>query len=483
MSPSDTMPDTRCCPSTTTMRRIWQSFILVAASLTSSSSLQQTTSELMASRTFVVRASRPSATPRTTMSRSVIIPTRRSPSVTGMGPTSSDFILAAASWRVWSGRTVSTDRVITSLIFMRASCWCAREGSCAYTSMTDSMASAAARQAKSAYLTPSADTRERFVITRLRSPEAERQDTAREVREGLTAEVPALPSKFFYDARGSALFERITMLPEYYPTRVEEAIHARVALEIVRRTRPAEWVELGSGLGTKTRRMLDAIAAVKGRPAACILLDVDEAALRASLTNLTLVYPMLRARGIVGDFLRDIAAIGPSQGNRMMGFLGGTIGNLHPDSVPGFLRAAASVLAPGDSFLLGVDLVKDVARLEAAYNDRAGVTAEFNRNILRVVNARLGADFEVEAFEHVAFYDTTRHWIEMRLRATRATAVHIPEAGIDRAFAAGDEIRTEISCKYTRDRFADVLSGTGLAVDAWHTDAAAQFAVVPLRRA
>src|SRR5687767_14203752 len=172
--------------------------------------------------------------------------------------------------------------------------------------MTDSMAHASARQAKSVSLTSPATALPRFEITRVRSAEEEHAAMAREVREGLSGDLPSLPSKYFYDARGSALFERITNLPEYYPTRVEEAIHARVAMEIVRRARPAEWVELGSGLGSKTRRMLDAIAAVNGRPAACVLLDVDEAALRASLTTLTLVYPVLSARGIVGDFLRDI---------------------------------------------------------------------------------------------------------------------------------------------------------------------------------
>ena len=139
--------------------------------------------------------------------------------------------------------------------------------------------------------------------------------------------------------------------------------------------------------------------------------------------------------------------------------------------MPAFFRAAASVLDPGDTFLLGVDLVKDAARLKAAYNDRAGVTAEFNRNLLRVINARLGADFDVAAFEHVAFYDPARQWIEMRLRATRPTAVHIPKAGVERAFARGDEIRTEISCKYTRERLEGLLQGTGLAVEAWYTDA------------
>jgi L-histidine N-alpha-methyltransferase len=319
-------------------------------------------------------------------------------------------------------------------------------------------------------------------ITRLRTPEEDLEDMAAEVRDGLEATPPALPSKYFYDARGSALFERITALPEYYLTRVEEEIHRRAAADIVDRARPRELVELGSGMGAKTRRLLDAMAARDEGLRSCILLDVDEAALRSSLATLTAAYPDLQARGIVGDFLRDIPAVGRGDGGRMIGFLGGTIGNLDPTRVPAFFKAAASVLDPGDTFLLGADLVKDIRRLEAAYNDRAGVTAEFNGNLLRVINARLGADFEVAAFAHVAFYDPSRQWIEMRLRAIRRTAVHIPQAGVERTFARGDEIRTEISCKYTRERLEGLLAGTGLAVEAWYTDADAQFAVTLLRR-
>jgi L-histidine N-alpha-methyltransferase len=322
----------------------------------------------------------------------------------------------------------------------------------------------------------------RWKINRVRTAAEDLAVMAAEVREGLDAPLPTLPSKYFYDARGSALFDTITTLPEYYPTRVEEAIHASASADIVRRARPRELVELGSGLGAKTRRLLDGLAARGERLRSCVLLDVDEAALRSSLGVLTSAYPGLRARGIVGDFLLDIPSVGRSGGHRMIGFLGGTIGNVHPDRVPAFFRAAASVLDPGDTFLLGVDLVKDVARLEAAYNDREGVTAEFNRNLLNVLNDRLDADFEISAFQHVAFYDRARQWIEMRLRATRPTAVHIPQARVERTFARGDEIRTEISCKYTRERLDAMLEGTGLSVEAWYTDADAQFAVTLLRR-
>jgi len=349
--------------------------------------------------------------------------------------------------------------------------------------MTDFMSQARVGQAKSATLTSLIAAAPPFEITRVRTAAEERAVMVREVREGLSATLPTLPSKYFYDARGSALFERITKLPEYYPTRVEEAIHRRVAADILERGRPREWVELGSGLGTKTRRLLDGIAARAEGLRSCVLLDVDEAALRSSLAALTAAYPGLRARGIVGDFLRDIPEVGRgAQGRRMIGFLGGTIGNVEPERVPAFFRAAASVLENGDSFLLGADLVKDVARLEAAYNDSAGITAEFNRNVLRVINARLGADFDIAAFEHVAFYDASRQWIEMRLRASRETVVHIPEAAVERSFSRGDEIRTELSCKYTRDRLESLLDGTHLAVDAWYTDTGEQFAVALLCR-
>ena len=336
-------------------------------------------------------------------------------------------------------------------------------------------------QARAVELTTS-ETPEPFEITRVRTREEDLSIMAAEVREGLEATPPTLPSKYFYDARGSALFDRITTLPEYYLTRVEEAIHTRVAADIVERARPRELVELGSGMGAKTRRLLDLIAARDEGLRSCILLDVDEAALRSSLTTLTAAYPGLQARGIVGDFLRDIPEVGRSGGRRMIGFLGGTIGNLDPDRVPAFFRAAASVLDPGDTFLLGADLVKDAALLNAAYNDSAGVTAEFNRNLLAVINARLDSDFDLAAFEHVAFYDPARQWIDVRLRANRATAVHIPKAGVERAFAAGDEIHTEISCKYTRERMESLLLGTGLAVEAWYTDPERQFAVTLLRR-
>jgi L-histidine N-alpha-methyltransferase len=304
---------------------------------------------------------------------------------------------------------------------------------------------------------------------------------AAEVRAGLQVRpLPELPSKYFYDDRGSALFDEITRLPEDYQTRTEEAILERVAEEIVDVAQPHELCELGSGVGRKVRLILDAMKR-RGLLDRCVLLDISEGFLVDSANQLDADYPGLEVHGIVGDFLEDLPSLGPG-GGRLALFLAGTIGNLHPDRVPSFLRALARQLAPGDSFLLGLDLVKDAERLHAAYNDSAGVTAEFNRNILRVVNEHLCANFEPEAFEHVAFYDPENAWIEIRLRATRDMRVSIPGAELQLDYRRGDEIRTELSCKYTRRSFVGRLTGTGLRVEKWYTDPDDLFASVLLRR-
>jgi L-histidine N-alpha-methyltransferase len=301
---------------------------------------------------------------------------------------------------------------------------------------------------------------------------------AKEVREGLLARpLPSLPSKHFYDDTGSRLFEEITRQPEYYQTRTEEAILDGVAEEIVEAARPRELCELGSG---KVRLLLDAMQS-RGLLERCVMLEINELYLTDSVHRLNDAYPKLNVRGVVGDFLEDLPALGPG-GGRMGLFLAGTMGNLHPAQVPTFLQAMARQLAPGDTFLIGVDLVKDERILHAAYNDAAGVTAEFNRNILNAMNRALGADFDPKGFEHVAFYDPENQWVEMRLRAKRDMRVKVPGADLEVTFATGDEIRTELSCKYTRESLASRLEGAGMLIEQWHTDPDELFVVTLLRR-
>jgi L-histidine N-alpha-methyltransferase len=304
---------------------------------------------------------------------------------------------------------------------------------------------------------------------------------ATEVREALLRRpLPELPCKYFYDERGSALFEEITRLPEYYQTRTESAILEIHAAEIVEAAAPLELAELGSGAGRKIRFFLDAMRS-RGWLESVVLLEINEPYLRESVARLHTDYPEASVSGIAGDFEHDLGALGPG-GGRLLLFLAGTVGNLHPDRLPAFFRAAALALLPGDAFLVGVDLVKDKERLHAAYNDSAGVTAEFNLNVLRVLNARLGATFDPSDFEHRAFYDPHRHWIEMRLRALRPVRARVPAANLTVTLAEGEEIRTELSCKYTRESFASRLAGTGLALERWITDPACLFASALLRR-
>jgi L-histidine Nalpha-methyltransferase len=318
-------------------------------------------------------------------------------------------------------------------------------------------------------------------VHRTQSIEQAHEAMAAEVRAGLARRpVPTLPCKYFYDERGSALFEAITGLPEYYPTRTETALLEAHAAEIVAAKVPCELAELGSGAGRKIRLFLDAMRE-RGSLDSLVLLEISEGYLRQSVGELQADYPEAVVHGIVGDFVHDMPALGPG-GGRLLLFLAGTMGNLHPDELPAFFRSVAGALAPGDGFLVGVDLVKDPARLHAAYNDSQGVTAEFNLNILRVLNRRLRADFDPADFEHRAFYDAERQWIEMRLRARRPLVARVPGAGVKLALSAGDEIRTELSCKYTRESLVARLAGSGLVLERWITDPERLFASVLLRR-
>jgi L-histidine N-alpha-methyltransferase len=292
---------------------------------------------------------------------------------------------------------------------------------------------------------------------------------ADDVLDGLTRPFKELPPKHFYDARGAELFDRITELPEYYPTRCErEILHAR-AEEIAARTGATDLVELGSGTASKTRVLLSALHEA-GTLERYVPLDVTETMVRATAAELVEEYPGLRVHGIVGDFERHLHAIPPAAGPRIVAFLGGTIGNFTPGSRRRFLRGLAKRMRPEDTLLLGTDLVKDPAVIEAAYDDSAGVTAEFNRNVLHVLNRELGADFVPDDFEHVAFFDREREWIEMRLRACRRHTVRIAKLGIEIAFAAREELRTEISAKFTPLRLEGDLAAAGLELQQLYTD-------------
>ncbi|MEA2380477.1 MAG: L-histidine Nalpha-methyltransferase [Solirubrobacteraceae bacterium] len=305
-------------------------------------------------------------------------------------------------------------------------------------------------------------TAEAVVVHSYLGPGDERS-LADDVLDGLTRPFKEIQPKHFYDARGGDLFDRITELPEYYPTRAERAILETRGSAAVAELGAAEIVELGSGTATKTRLLLHALHDA-GTLRRYVPIDVTEGLVRSTAEELVDELPGLAVHGIVGDFERHLRHVPPPRaGPRIVAFLGGTIGNFPPGSRRRFLRSMAKLLRPGvDRLLLGTDLVKDVATLEAAYNDSEGVTADFNRNVLRVLNRELRADFDVDAFEHVAFYDHDREWIEMRLRAQRRMDVRIGALDLDIAFAAREEMRTEISAKFTPERLRGDLAAAGL---------------------
>jgi L-histidine Nalpha-methyltransferase len=301
-----------------------------------------------------------------------------------------------------------------------------------------------------------------------------------DARAGLTATPKSLPPKWFYDAQGSALFEKITELPEYYPTRAERSILTAVAAEIAELSRARTLVELGSGSSEKTRLLLSALRAA-GSLLAYVPVDVSESALVLAEEALAVEYPGIAVHAVVSDFEKYLGlepaadASDAEAGPRLVAFLGSTIGNMVPAERASFLRRVRASLRPGDSFLLGTDLVKDVAVLVAAYDDSAGVTAAFNKNVLAVLNAELGADFDLDAFEHVAVWDAVNEWIEMRLRSTTAQRARVRDLDLDVRFADGEEMRTEVSAKFRRAGVEAELAAAGLALRAWWTDADDQF--------
>ncbi len=301
-----------------------------------------------------------------------------------------------------------------------------------------------------------------------------------DARVGLTANPKHLPPKYFYDARGSRLFEQITELPEYYPTRTEHALLTERAGDVARASGAEVLLELGSGSSTKTRLLLDAMTAT-GTLCGYVPLDVSSSALVEAAAALRHRYPGLDVRPVVADFDQDLSRL-PLAGRRMVALLGSTIGNYPPAERQRFLVRVAAGLQEGETLLLGADLVKAPERLVAAYDDEAGVTAEFNRNVLRVLNRELGADFRPERFDHVAVWDEPHEWIEMRLRAREAMRVPIPALDLDVTLEEGEEIRTEISAKFRGPVLEAELGAAGLRLDGWWTDPAGDYALALARR-
>ncbi|MEY9996367.1 L-histidine N-alpha-methyltransferase [Streptomyces sp. V4I8] len=311
-----------------------------------------------------------------------------------------------------------------------------------------------------------------FLLTRTLPEDATDAALRADVLKGLTSTPKTLPPKWFYDAQGSELFEKITELPEYYPTRAEREILVDRAGEIAAATGARTLVELGSGSSEKTRYLIDALTGLH----TYVPVDVSESALTQAGQALIEERPGLDVHALIADFTGGLTLPG-TPGPRLVAFLGGTIGNLLPAERAAFLASVRALLSPGDALLLGTDLVKDERVLVEAYDDAAGVTAAFNKNVLTVIDRELGADFDPGAFEHVALWDPEHEWIEMRLRSRTAQTVKVPALDLAVDFAAGEEMRTEVSAKFRRDGVRAELSAAGLELAHWWTDGQGRFAL------
>ncbi len=296
-----------------------------------------------------------------------------------------------------------------------------------------------------------------------------------DVRAGLTASPKTLPPKYFYDAHGSDLFDQITRLPEYYPFRAERAVLEAYAADIAAATGAQSLVELGSGTSEKSLLLLRALHEA-GTLAHYVPFDVDPAVLKDASAAVAEHFPQLEIEPVVGDFEQHLGLL-PAHPRRLVAFLGSTIGNLDPDQRHSFLAAVRATLAPGDALLIGTDLVKDTGRLVAAYDDAQGVTAAFDKNVLTVVNRELGADFDLDTFAHVARWDADEERIEMRLRSLQDQRVRVAELDLEVDFARGEEMRTEISSKFRRERVEAELAAAGLSLTHWWTDPAGDYAM------
>ena len=300
---------------------------------------------------------------------------------------------------------------------------------------------------------------------------------ARDVRAGLCVYPKEVAPKYFYDERGSQLFEQITELPEYYPTRAERQILEHRSAEIhVAAGCPSTLIELGSGSAAKTRHLLSAMRDCDSLDT-YVPVDISEEITERTASELVDEYPGLDVHGLVCDFEQHLERVPHGTERRMIAFLGGTIGNLYPRQRHAFLERIAALLGPGDNLLLGTDLIKERRRLEAAYDDSLGVTAEFNKNVLRVLNRELAASFDLDAFEHVARYDDRAARMDIRLRSLRDQRVPIRDLGLEVDFAAGEEMRTEISCKFTRHRLEQAYASAGLRMCGWFPDPARDYAL------
>ena len=322
------------------------------------------------------------------------------------------------------------------------------------------------------------DSEDRLVVQVLDEADPGRSELE-ELERWLRRDPPQIPPRYFYDDVGSRLFEEICDQPEYYPTRAEAALLEDVASELIERTEVSELCELGSGDARKTRILLDEIG--KHGPARYVPFDVSEDAVRRSAEELVREFPELDVHAVVGDFTQRLELPRP-QGRRLVAFLGGTIGNFAPAEARAFLAGVAAAQEPGELFLLGTDLVKSVERLEAAYDDAQGVTAEFNKNILSVVNEVAGADFDPEAFEHAAPWVDEEKRIEMHLVAQRPQVVRFDEMELELELERGASIRTEISTKYDRARAEALLDAAGFEPLEWFTDPDETFALTLARR-
>ena len=299
------------------------------------------------------------------------------------------------------------------------------------------------------------------------------QALRKDVRNGLRQTPKSLPPKWFYDSVGSDLFDQITRLPEYYPTRAEAQILRARAAEIAAASGADTLVELGSGTSEKTRLLLDALRDSDSLRR-FIPFDVDAGMLKAAGSAIQREYPGVEIEAVCGDFEEHLGKI-PRVGRRLVVFLGSTIGNLTQGPRSEFLSTLSDTLQPGDSLLLGTDLVKDAGRLVRAYDDSAGVTAQFNRNVLAVVNRELDADFDLDAFEHVAKWNTDEERIEMWLRSASAQRVTIRGLDLTVDFAAGEEMLTEVSCKFRPEGVESELAAVDLRRTHWWTDPAGDF--------